>query len=136
MAAPGGGVSWDVVREFVRQESERTSQNVVAREIGVGAPTLLNFLEGATPRSRVGRKLRVWYARVAVRNRYLHPALAEDVVSLLCSGLTDGNRARFLRAVVERLTALHREQRTPPPEWLRHVAPPGAAGEPGPDPHS
>lgn len=49
------------VRETARLHAEARGVRAVAREIGISAGGLKNFLEGATPYARTAAALRAWY---------------------------------------------------------------------------
>jgi hypothetical protein len=51
------------LRDAVRQAVERTSSHAVAREVGMSAPSLRDFVAGSEPRAATVRKLTVWYIR-------------------------------------------------------------------------
>lgn len=55
-------VPLDVLREFTREEAERTSLRHVAARVGLGRTTVQKFVAGeTTPHPRVRRRLALWY---------------------------------------------------------------------------
>lgn len=52
--------SLDPLRQAVRERVEESSLRQVARDVGTSHPTLLDFLNGGTPRASTVAKLRRW----------------------------------------------------------------------------
>lgn len=109
----------DALRAAAADKVERTSLRHVAREIGMSAPGLRLFLDGAYPRTDTLRKIRDWYfGEASARADDLSVETARAAVRLLVEGLPERERALVTRKVVERLMAAYRRQGTSLPGWL------------------
>jgi hypothetical protein len=53
--------SLDPLRQAVRERAKESSVRQVAREVGTSHPTLLDFLNGRTPRGSTVTKIRRWF---------------------------------------------------------------------------
>jgi transposase-like protein len=53
--------SLDPLRQAVRERAKESSVRQVAREVGTSHPTLLDFLDGRTPRASTVTKIRGWF---------------------------------------------------------------------------
>ena len=114
---------WTALRETVHREASRASLRGVARDVGVSASTLHNFLDGARPQPRTARKLTEWYARVSAARGELDPRTSGAVLSLQLDGLAGGVRDTVLQRIVDAILEGHREQGTRAPKWVSALGP-------------
>lgn len=56
-------VSVPVLRDAVREAAHTSSSRAVARDVGLSAPALNQFIAGSEPRISTVRKLTTWYVR-------------------------------------------------------------------------
>lgn len=116
---PGVALLRDVVRQTVQASTLRS----VAREIGVSAPGLGLFIDGAVPREKTLDKYRAWYLQTStaragsVSSETVHLALAVLLQSLP-SDAQERTRSQLLRILLR----AHEHSRIAPPEWLRNEA--------------
>jgi len=109
----------DTLRAAAFDKVERTSLRGVARQIGVSAPGLRLFLDGAYPRESTLRKIRDWYfSEAAAHADDLSAETARAAVRLLVEGLPESDRAPVIRKLLETLLGAYRRQGTLPPAWL------------------
>ena len=69
----GAQLRVDLLRGAVRRAVEASSQRKVARQIGMSAPGLRAFLDGARPLRPTWRKLHAWYFRHGVHTPMWRP---------------------------------------------------------------
>ena len=118
----------DTMREAARLATEEIGLRAVARQIGVSAMGLSNFLLGAQPYKPTLRKLTHWYAefgaRVGASEHTVRAAL-----DILLEGLPQKTRGRGRVALLATVDRLHRDARTQPPAWVRRLRPGEEGGE-------
>lgn len=116
-------VPLDVLREFARDESERTSLRQVASMLGLGRTTLQKFIGAeTTPHPRVRRRIALWY----LENASGEPRGASEpdtsvytaAVDTLLNGI-DKDRYPAARAyLVDAVSAVHTDHGSGTPPWL------------------
>lgn len=122
-------VPLDVLREFARDESERTSLRQVAANLGLGRTTLQKFINAeTTPHPRIRRQIALWY--LASRDQARSPEPEPDVdaaqaaLQVLVGDLPEEYREGAIRQLITRIEQLYASQGIPAPGW-------GAALRPG-----
>lgn len=109
--------------EAIRREAERardaSSLRAVAREAGVSAMGLSNFLNKVgKQQARTIRKLNEWYAgRMATRRPEGEEATRAALV-ILAGNFPESERHRVLRNALDNLEQEFRYSRIPVPAWL------------------
>ena len=128
MLPPSRPVRVDELRDAARRAVEVSSLRQVAREIGLSAPGLSSFLEGASPRRGTVRKLQAWYVRRSTAGTDVSEETARAALDLLVDSLTERKRGKVQRMILDVLGEAHRRGGTEPPPWLdvlREDEPPG-----------
>jgi hypothetical protein len=105
------------LRQEVAHAVEAASLRGVARQVGLSAPSLGAFLEGAVPRRSTRRKLQSWYLR-RVPPEGASAEVAGAVLALMLDSLREPRRARVRRRVLEVIGEAHRAAGAPPPPWI------------------
>lgn len=116
-------VSIDALREFARDESERTSLRQVAQAAGVGRTTLHKFIQEKTsPHPRVRRLLALWYLRerADVAERATADGYA-GAMELLLAAFPEDVRTRAWWELMEAVERLHEAHGVPAPAALPAV---------------
>jgi hypothetical protein len=105
------------MREAARLATEEIGLRAVARQIGISAMGLSNFLEGAQPYKPTLRKLTHWYAEFGAR-RGASEHTVRAALDILLEGLPQKTRGRGRGTLLAAVDRLHRDARTQPPAWL------------------
>lgn len=122
MASADPGVPVSALRWAVTQAVARTSSHAVAREVGMSAPSLRDFIDGSEPRQSTVRKLTAWYVRTATeRGEVLDERTARAALALLVEPIPPERRADALRELVEAMERGYRMAGAPVPKWLRKL---------------
>lgn len=127
-------VNVTTLREAAGLAVSNGSLRGVAREIGISAPGLSSFLDGASPRNETIRKLREWYVR-----RCPPPGAPLEVVrsalDLLLDAVPVSRRTAIERQILDSIAHAHQRGDTLPPAWLKelHEASDGAASRSPPE---
>jgi hypothetical protein len=109
----------DALRAAARDRVERTGLRAVAREIGMSAPSLAQFLEGSCPREATLRKIRDWYfSEAAARAGDVSPETARTAVGMLVDGVPEPRRGALVREVLSSLADAHQRHGAVLPGWL------------------
>lgn len=114
-------VPLEVLREFARDESERTSLRQVAIMLGLGRTTLQNFIAGeTTPHPRVRRKIALWYLESASgASGSAPPASAHaSAIGTLLDGIGEERHDAARADLVDAVAAVHATHGSGPPPWL------------------
>jgi transcriptional regulator with XRE-family HTH domain len=106
------------LRDQVRLEAERTSMRAVAREVGLTARALDQFLAGSQPRLSTQMKLRAWYVRSAGAVSYHDVSTARAALDVLTAGLPEPVRVKLRRALLDRIEEAHRKVGITVPKWV------------------
>ncbi|MBB4636153.1 hypothetical protein [Longimicrobium terrae] len=119
-------VPLEVLREFARDESERTSLRQVATMLGLGRTTLQKFIGAeTTPHPRVRRKIALWYLEAGPGGDAAVPARAPSPYGSAVDTLLDGiDQARHHDAraeLLDAIAALHAAHGSGPPAWLAEL---------------
>lgn len=111
------------LRDAVAEAIERTSSHVVARDVGITAPSVRAFVAGTSPRPSTIRKLTAWYVRYRRRNAggALDGETAAAAVSLLLEHFPPRARERMHEELYEWLRDRTSEVRAPTPAWVREA---------------
>jgi hypothetical protein len=84
------------VREAAQRAVEETALRQVAREVGMSAPGLANFLQGGEPLKNTARKLADWYLRRTVQTpQGIDTDTAGVALALLMQGLPAAHAERL-----------------------------------------
>jgi hypothetical protein len=124
----------EALREFARDESERSSLRQVAAEVGLGRSTLHKFIQQRTsPHPRVRRLLALWYLRerAAAADRAAVEAFA-GAAELLVGAFPEASREDARRELVEFVERLYPRHGLPAPGALLALREggSGASGDP------
>lgn len=127
-------VPLEVLREFARDESERTSFRQVAAAIGLGRTTLQKFIGGeTTPHPRVRRQIALWYL---AHHAPQGPAPAPDAWSghraalqLLVAGMPADERERAVAELLEAIEQVVAKSGLAVPHWVRELRAAERGGE-------
>lgn len=113
-------VPLDALREFARDQSERTSLRQVAATSGVGRTTLHKFLQGeTTPHPRIRRLLALWYLRE--RSAVLDAVVLEaysGALELLLGALPEESREGAWKDMLDLLNHVYQASGVPLPAGL------------------
>lgn len=111
------------LRDAVAEAMERTSSHVVAREVGLSAPSIRAFAGGTNPRPSTVRKLTAWYVRYRRRadGGALDGETAAAAVSLLLEHVPPRAREQLHAELYEWLDRRSDEVRAPTPDWMREA---------------
>ena len=111
------------LRDAVRQAVERTSSHAVAREVGMSAPSLRDFVAGSEPRSATVRKLTVWYIRQHAERSEgeLDAETAAAALALLLEHLPPEYRSKTRQSFLDWLTGVTRVTSTVSPNWVQQL---------------
>ena len=108
-----------LVRQAARQAVSAAGLRAVARDIGITAPGLTNFLLGTNPRPATQEKLVTWYLRQGAQGLSVGSDLAEVALGVLLERLPESDaRKHTERAVLRALLRGHQRVRIAPPAWL------------------
>jgi hypothetical protein len=120
-------VPLEVLREFARDESERTSLRQVATMLGLGRTTLQKFIGAeTTPHPRVRRKIALWYLE-AGRGGDTAPEPARapspygSAVATLLDGIDQARHDDARAELLDAIAALHAAYGSGPPAWLAEL---------------
>lgn len=114
-------VPLEVLREFARDESERTSLRQVATMLGLGRTTLQKFIGAeTTPHPRVRRKIALWYleAEGAAAGPARAPSPYGSAVDTLLDGIGQDRHHDARAELLDAIAALHAAYGSGPPAWL------------------
>lgn len=115
-----------VLRDFARDEAERSSIRALASVIGVGRGTLSSFIEASTsPHPRVKRLVALWYLSRTVQSE-AEAAEQEVSAALECfvRNLLGSSRQEAGTTIIDYVTGLYK--------LLRAPIPPRSGGTSGP----
>lgn len=114
----------EVLRDFARAESERTSVRAVANEIGIGRTTFQNFVSHDTsPHPRIKRRLTLWYLeRSARREREPASGSLTHALVVLAADLPMSSRDHVRAAIASVLTSVYAILGIPVPLELARIA--------------
>lgn len=107
-----------VLREAVRRAVEASSARAVAEAVGLSHRGVLLFLGGSEPHAKTVRKLSEWFVRNAAEMGLVDAETASAIVTLLVSGLPEGDREGVRADLLNLLREAHRRSGTDPPAWL------------------
>jgi len=123
MALADPGVPVTTLRAAVAEAVARTSSHAVAREVGMSAPSLRDFINGSDPRPSTVRKLTEWYVRTAAdRGDVLSEGTARAALALLVEPVPPERRGDALRELAEAMERGYRAAGAPVPKWLRKIS--------------
>lgn len=112
-------VPLEVLRDFVRSQTELSSIRQVAAEVNLGRTTLHAFINGETnPHPRVRRVLALWYLQKLEQAPDIdvaRPYVA--ALDILLSEVPDDRRREAQQSLIGTLTDLH-EATGVEPRWL------------------
>jgi len=102
----------------MRRARERLSLRAIAAQVGVSAPTIATFVDGAGPRTAVRKKLSGWYAREVAADRQA----VLDALRCLVSAVPSDHQDAAVRQMLKALVRVHRAHGARLPAWLRRLA--------------
>lgn len=126
----------DRLRDAVREARARTSDYIVADQIGMSRPWVKNFLGGTKPHPSTLRKLNLWYVR------YQSEAGPEDIdvvtgealVRIMLTRMPEADRERARADFYGWMVRTHRSVGVGEPPWVREMRErEGEGEEPGED---
>lgn len=120
MAAPRSDVPLDVLRAALRSAVDTRGLRPVAVEVKMSPTGLEKSLRPDTAvRPKTLQKMRWWYVRNAARFTGATDETARAALDVLLEGVPPGGPRRELeRRIAAEIAALHRQQKTKPPEWI------------------
>jgi transcriptional regulator with XRE-family HTH domain len=108
-------VPLDVLREWARDEAERTSLRSLASRVGMGRTTLAKFIAGATtPHPRVRRAVALAY--LAGR-----PDPLVDALAWILGGLPDEAQSNARLRLLDAVADVYRSAGAKPPPWTGRI---------------
>ena len=114
-------VPLEVLREFVRSQTELSSIRLVAEDAGVNRSTVHKFITaGTTPHPRVRRLLGLWYLRRL--NGFDEMELIRPYVSaleVLCGDVPGSSRGRTMLAVLDDVEQAYANAGEEAPRWVK-----------------
>lgn len=120
MAPAESVVPVSTLRTAVAEAVARTSSHAVAREVGMSAPSLRDFINGSEPRQATVRRLTAWYVRTAAeRGDVLTEETGRAALALLAEPIPPERRAMVLRLIAETVAQTYQDAGLPVPKWLR-----------------
>jgi hypothetical protein len=121
-------ISVFVLREAVREEVERTSSHVVAREVGLSGPAIRSFVRGSAPRESNLRKYRMWYLRHRQRTGGTPDTeTAAAALALLLEHVPALDRAEARSEFLDWIERISRQVGVEVPGWAAELR--GGAGD-------
>lgn len=118
-------VPLEVLREFARDQSERTSLRHVATMLGLGRTTLQKFIGAeTTPHPRVRRKIALWYLeaeRGDAAGSPRAPSPYGSAVDTLLDGIDQARHDDARAELLDAIAALHAAHGSGPPAWLAEL---------------
>jgi hypothetical protein len=120
MASGEPRISVSVLRGAVRDAIDRTSSHVVAKAVGLSAPGIREFANGAEPRSATIRKLTAWYLRQrdSGSDAPVDAETAEAAIAFLLEHIPAQNRDDVRAALIQLIDREGRQVGAPEPAWL------------------
>jgi hypothetical protein len=113
-------VPLEVLREFVRSQTELSSIRLVAEDAGVNRSTVHKFITaGTTPHPRVRRLLALWYLRRL--SGFDEMELIRPYVSaleVLCGDVPGPSRGRTMLAVLDDVEQAYANAGEEAPRWV------------------
>lgn len=107
------------IRRAIREAIAATGLRETARAVGISTPGLVQFLDGATPRSPTLALLRAWYFAQLPHGIDPPPVLARAALDLLVEPLLlESARRVVLRRILAEIAGGHCRAGTRPPRWL------------------
>jgi hypothetical protein len=119
MASGEPRISVSVLRDAVRDAIDRTSSHVVARAVGLSAPGIREFANGAEPRSATIRKLTAWYIREREPGSdALDAETAGAAIAFLLEHIPSQHRDGVRAALIEWIDSKGRQVGAVSPAWM------------------
>jgi hypothetical protein len=108
------------LRDAVREAIESTSSHVVARDVGLTAPSIRAFVAGSEPRPSTIRKLTTWYLRYRRRTAggTLDAGTAAAAVALLLEHIPAPRREKVHAELYQWLEQRSKQTRAGTPAWV------------------
>lgn len=114
-------VPLEVLREFVRSQTELSSIRLVAEDAGVSRSTVHKFINaGTTPHPRVRRLLALWYLRQV--SGFDEMELIRPYVSaleILCGEVPEPTRGPTMLAVMADVEHAYTQSEEEAPRWVK-----------------
>lgn len=115
-------VPLDVLREFARDEAERSSLRQVAASLGLGRTTLQKFIAAeTTPHPRVRRLVALRYLESRGQGKSEPeriPLAVTSAFGVLLETIPEARRRAAVTNLAGVLERLHAESGSPPPGWV------------------
>jgi hypothetical protein len=120
MASGEPRISVSVLRGAVRDAMDRTSSHVVAKAVGLSAPGIREFANGAEPRSATIRKLTAWYIRQREHgsDAPVDAETAEAAIAFLLEHIPSQRRDEVRAALIELIDNKGRQVGAAVPAWM------------------
>lgn len=134
MAPDHRAVPLETLRDFARDEAERTSLRQVAAAVGVGRTTLQNFIQAETsPHPRVKRLVALWYLKETTRSKEEETSEAyASALDLLVGAVPVERRSEARATLVAMVEQVHTLLGVPLPRELAALR--NAIAHPPPSP--
>jgi transcriptional regulator with XRE-family HTH domain len=111
----------EAIRREAKLAEEATSLRAVARDIGVSAAGLRQFLNGRSPYPTTLVKLNAWYLRRLASAPEFTAAAAQAGLRVLLEAIPADEREAAAAELLEYLEGLYRGRRLRPPAWLAEL---------------
>ena len=123
MASGEPRISVSVLRGAVRDAIDRTSSHVVAKAVGLSAPGIREFANGAEPRSATIRKLTAWYIRQREHgsDAPVDAETAEAAIAFLLEHIPSQHRDAVRAALIELIDNKGRQIGAAVPAWMSEL---------------
>ncbi len=123
MASGEPRISVSVLRGAVRDAIDRTSSHVVAKAVGLSAPGIREFANGAEPRSATIRKLTAWYLRQREHgsDAPVNAETAEAAIACLLEHIPAQHRDDTRAALLELIRSKGRQVGVASPAWIEDL---------------
>jgi hypothetical protein len=123
MASGEPRISVSVLRGAVRDAIDRTSSHVVAKAVGLSAPGIREFANGAEPRSATIRKLTAWYIRQREHgsDAPVDAETAEAAIAFLLEHIPAQHRDETRAALLELIRSKGRQVGGASPAWIEDL---------------
>jgi hypothetical protein len=119
-----------LLRDVVRRAVEASTLRRVAREIGVSAPGLALFIDGAVPREQSLDRYRSWFLQTSTaRAGSVSKETVLLAIGVLLQSLPPNAQERTRSQLMRMLLRAHDRSRIAPPEWLRDEVADQAGGQ-------
>ena len=106
------------IRAAVRNARQGTGLRALARQVGVTATSIQNFVDGANPHPKTWTKLQAWFVQHGDAAERAGEDAARAAVSLLAQGVAPELRGAFREGLAELVGSMYGEAGLPVPAWV------------------